>query len=51
MKRVLRNLVVAYEKTGKEGKVSEIHDMLGVLGEPLLDKFEDTTPEVDDEEE
>ncbi len=44
IKRVLRNLVVAYEKQHKPQKVMEIHQMLSVLGEPLLDKFEDTTP-------
>ncbi len=45
VKRVLRNLVVAYEKQGKTNKVSEVHDMLSVLGEPPLNDFEDTTPE------
>lgn len=50
VKRVLRNLVVAYEKTGKLNKMSEVHEMLAVLGEPLLDKFEDTTPDEGEEE-
>ena len=47
MKRVLRNLVVSYKKSGKITKVEEVHEMLAVLGEPMLDKFEDTTPEDD----
>jgi regulator of sirC expression with transglutaminase-like and TPR domain len=51
IKRVLRNLVVAYEKSGKPGKVKEVHEMLTVLGEPPLDHFEDTTPQDEDEEE
>lgn len=53
IKRVLRNLVVAYEKQNKPSKVEEIHEMLSVLGEPSLDHFEDTTPDndnFDDEE-
>jgi regulator of sirC expression with transglutaminase-like and TPR domain len=45
IKRVLRNLSVAYEKSHKPDKVEEIHRMLSVLGEPQLDHFEDTTPE------
>ncbi|MEI6507510.1 MAG: transglutaminase-like domain-containing protein [Bacteroidota bacterium] len=51
IKRVLRNLVVAYEKSDKKTKVDEVHEMLALLGEPTLDKFEDTTPEDGDEEE
>jgi len=47
VKRVLRNLVVAYQKQGKTSKVHEIHEMLSVLGEPPLNDFEDTTPEED----
>lgn len=50
IKRVLRNLIVAYEKSSKQNKVEEIHEMLSLLGEPPLDKFEDTTPEDGDEE-
>ncbi|MFA6261630.1 MAG: transglutaminase-like domain-containing protein [Bacteroidia bacterium] len=50
IKRVLRNLVVAYEKIGKQSKVSEVREMLSILGEPLLSDFEDTTPGEDDEE-
>jgi regulator of sirC expression with transglutaminase-like and TPR domain len=45
IKRVLRNLVVAYEKVNKPNKVHEVHQMLAILGEPQLDTFEDTTPE------
>ena len=45
IKRVLRNLVVAYEKLHKKNKVDEIQQMLLVLGEPSLQHFEDTTPE------
>jgi regulator of sirC expression with transglutaminase-like and TPR domain len=47
VKRVLRNLVVAYEKTEKLNKVHEVHEMLAALGEPPLHHFEDTTPETD----
>ena len=47
IKRVLRNLVVAYEKMNKPTKVDDIHQMLSVLGEPPLDHFEDTTPDND----
>ncbi len=43
VKRVLRNLIVAYEKLNKPAKVKEVHEMLAVLGEPNLDKFEDVT--------
>jgi hypothetical protein len=49
IKRVLRNLAVAYEKLHKPNKVHEIQQMLSVLGEPLLNQFEDITPEGDDE--
>jgi regulator of sirC expression with transglutaminase-like and TPR domain len=49
IKRVLRNLVVAYEKQSKTQKVSEVHDMLSILGEPPLNDFEDTTPEENEE--
>lgn len=45
IKRVLRNLVVAYEKMNKPNKVHEVQQMLSVLGEPPLDHFEDTTPD------
>jgi regulator of sirC expression with transglutaminase-like and TPR domain len=45
IKRVLRNLSVAYEKQHKPHKVHEVHQMLFVLGEPQLDHFEDTTPD------
>jgi regulator of sirC expression with transglutaminase-like and TPR domain len=48
IKRVLRNLVVAYEKQNKSAKVNEVQEMLSILGEPTLDKFEDVTG--DDEE-
>lgn len=48
VKRVLRNLVVAYEKSGKTNKVSEVHEMLAILGEPQLDQFEDITPPDDE---
>jgi regulator of sirC expression with transglutaminase-like and TPR domain len=47
IKRVLRNLVVAYEKMNKPTKVDDIHQMLSVLGEPPIDDFEDTTPDND----
>lgn len=47
IKRVLRNLVVAYEKINKPSKVNDVHQMLSVLGEPPLDHFEDTTPDTD----
>jgi regulator of sirC expression with transglutaminase-like and TPR domain len=50
VKRVLRNLVVAYEKAGKQDKVEEVHEMLSLLGEPQLDKFEDITPGEDEGE-
>jgi regulator of sirC expression with transglutaminase-like and TPR domain len=50
IKRVLRNLVVAYEKSNKTRKVNDIHQMLAVLGEPPLDHFEDTTPDLSDED-
>jgi regulator of sirC expression with transglutaminase-like and TPR domain len=50
IKRVLRNLSVAYEKVNKPHKVHEIHRMLSVLGEPPLDHFEDTTPDEFDSE-
>lgn len=43
VKRVLRNLVVAYNHTNKINNVNEVHEMLAILGEPLLNKFEDTT--------
>jgi hypothetical protein len=45
VKRVLRNLIVAYEKLSKPHKVHEVQQMLSVLGEPPLDHFEDTTPD------
>ncbi len=48
IKRVLRNLVVAYEKQNKPTKVAEIHEMLSILGEPALDHFEDVTREDDE---
>lgn len=48
IKRVLRNLVVAYEKQNKASKVAEIHEMLSILGEPALDHFEDVTREDDE---
>lgn len=48
IKRVLRNLVVAYEKQNKPTKVAEIHEMLSILGEPALDHFEDVTREEDE---
>lgn len=47
IKRVLRNLVLAYEKVNKPNKVNEIQQMLSVLGEPPLNHFEDTTPDND----
>lgn len=51
IKRVLRNLSVAYEKLNKAYKVQEVHQMLSILGEPQLDHFEDTTPDgLDDPE-
>lgn len=50
VKRVLRNLVVAYEKSNKPQKVEDIHQMLSVLGEPPLDHFEETTPDNFDDE-
>lgn len=50
IKRVLRNLAVAYEKINKPNKVHEIHQMLSVLGEPQLDSFEDITPDQEDED-
>jgi regulator of sirC expression with transglutaminase-like and TPR domain len=50
IKRVLRNLVVAYEKSNKPQKVEDIHQMLSILGEPPLDHFEDTTPDSFDDE-
>jgi regulator of sirC expression with transglutaminase-like and TPR domain len=50
VKRVLRNLVVAYEKSNKQNKVNEVHEMLAILGEPPLHHFEDTTPEDGDED-
>lgn len=49
IKRVLRNLVVAYEKVGKSQKVTEVREMLSILGEPPLSDFEDTTPGDEDE--
>lgn len=45
VKRVLRNLIVAYQKQGKVNKAGEVHKMLSVLGEPPLNDFEDTTPD------
>lgn len=45
VKRVLRNLVVAYQKMNKPKKVEEVHQLLSILGEPPLDHFEDTTPD------
>ena len=51
VKRVLRNLVVAYKQNNKTSNVNEVQEMLAVLGEPLLNKFEDTTPENENEEE
>ncbi len=51
VKRVLRNLVIAYKQNNKLNNVSEVHEMLAILGEPLLNKFEDTTPENENEEE
>jgi regulator of sirC expression with transglutaminase-like and TPR domain len=45
IKRVLRNLSVAYEKQNKPHKVQDIHQLLSILGEPQLDHFEDTTPD------
>jgi len=49
VKRVLRNLAVAYEKLNKPNKVHEVQQMLSVLGEPLLNQYEDITPEGDEE--
>jgi len=49
VKRVLRNLVVAYKQTNKTKKVNEVYEMLALLGEPLLNNFEDTTPEDENE--
>ncbi|MCU0441544.1 MAG: transglutaminase-like domain-containing protein [Bacteroidia bacterium] len=45
VKRVLRNLIVAYEKQQRKDKVNDMQQMLSVLGEPPLDHFEDTTPD------
>lgn len=50
IKRVLRNLAVAYEKSNKLQKVNDIHQMLSILGEPPLDHFEETTPDNFDDE-
>jgi regulator of sirC expression with transglutaminase-like and TPR domain len=36
IKRVLRNLVSAYEKANAEDKVSEIYELLKILDEPIL---------------
>jgi len=45
IKRILRNLVVAYQKLNSKHKLSEIHEMLSILGEPLLNDYTDTTTE------
>jgi regulator of sirC expression with transglutaminase-like and TPR domain len=49
VKRVLRNLVVAFKQNKKINKVNEVYEMLATLGEPLLNSFEDTTPEDENE--
>ncbi len=51
IKRVLRNLAVAYEKLNKPNKIHEVQQMLAVLGEPQLNHFEDITPPDPDEDE
>ncbi|MFN4973512.1 MAG: transglutaminase-like domain-containing protein [Bacteroidota bacterium] len=45
VKRILRNLVVAYQKQNKQNKVNEVYEMLSLLGEPPLNDYIDTTPE------
>lgn len=50
VKRVLRNLIVAYEKQQRKDKVNDMQQMLSVLGEPPLDHFEDTTPDSPEED-
>jgi len=43
IKRVLRNLVSSYEKSGKPKKKEEIQQILRILGEPNLDFYDDST--------
>jgi hypothetical protein len=45
IKRILRNLVVAYQKQNKKQKLNEINEMLSILGEPPLSDYEEGNPE------
>ncbi|MFN4083037.1 MAG: transglutaminase-like domain-containing protein [Bacteroidia bacterium] len=45
VKRILRNLVSAYEKTGKKNKMKDIQHLLFILGEPPLNDFKEIQPE------
>lgn len=45
IKRMLRNLVVAYQKQNKKQKLNEINEMLSILGEPPLSDYEEGNPE------
>lgn len=44
IKRILRNLVSAYEKSGKVQKQNEIQQLLYSLGEPPLNSFTEVNP-------
>jgi regulator of sirC expression with transglutaminase-like and TPR domain len=41
IKRILRNLVIAYQKQNKKQKLNEINEMLSILGEPPLNDDEE----------
>ncbi len=45
IKRILRNLVIAYQKQNKKQKLNEINEMLSILGEPPLNDYEEGNPE------
>jgi regulator of sirC expression with transglutaminase-like and TPR domain len=47
VKRILRNLVVAYQKQNKKQKLAEVYEMLSLLGEPPLTDY-DELPEKED---
>jgi regulator of sirC expression with transglutaminase-like and TPR domain len=47
IKRILRNLYSAYEKTGKTQKAADIQHLLYLLGEPPISNFKEVNPDED----
>lgn len=50
VKRMLRNLVVAYQKQNKKQKLAEVYEMLSLLGEPPLTDHEELSGDGDSPE-